>query len=272
MINIMIVGLPGNMATVFANIAIKADDINISPFSITGPEIEESEIIICDQKIELVNTKNIVLKNEIISKYKPFIAVDFTEPQAVEKNIQFYCEKEIHFVMGTTGVIVNKIIQYIEESRINAVIAPNMAKQIVAFQAMMEFSAINFPNSFSGYSLDITESHQQGKLDTSGTARAMVTYFQQLGIEYDESRITKIREPKKQLEIGVPENALSGHGWHNYVITSPDKRVQLKFVHNINGREVYAEGTLDSIRYLDKKIQIGEQGKIYSMIDVLKDN
>jgi 4-hydroxy-tetrahydrodipicolinate reductase len=272
MINIMIVGLPGNMATVFAKQAAKAKDISIIPYSITGPEVEEKEISIFEKRIELLNTK---IKSEInvaIEKHKPFIAVDFTEPQAVEKNIELYCKKEINFVMGTTGVVMSRISQKIAESGINAVIAPNMAKQIVAFQAMMEFASTNFPNCFSGYSLEITESHQNGKLDTSGTARTMVAYFNRLGINYSENQIIKIRDPKKQLELGVPESALSGHGWHKYSLSSPDKNVFFEFIHNVNGRDVYAEGTLDSIRYLNKKIENGEKGHIFTMIDVLKNS
>ena len=43
----------------------------------------------------------------------------------------------------------------------------------------------------------------------------------------------------------------------------------LTFAHNINGRRIYAEGTLDAIQFLQKKIKAGEKGKAYSMIDVL---
>jgi len=38
----------------------------------------------------------------------------------------------------------------------------------------------------------------------------------------------------------------------------------------VNGRDVYAAGTLDALRYLQRKVEAGERGKVYSMIDVLK--
>jgi 4-hydroxy-tetrahydrodipicolinate reductase len=44
----------------------------------------------------------------------------------------------------------------------------------------------------------------------------------------------------------------------------------LSITHNINGRSVYVDGTMDAIRFLDKKVHDGEKGKVYSMIDVLK--
>jgi 4-hydroxy-tetrahydrodipicolinate reductase len=40
--------------------------------------------------------------------------------------------------------------------------------------------------------------------------------------------------------------------------------------HNINGREIYVEGTLKAVNYLHRKVQGGSQGRIYSMVDVLK--
>jgi hypothetical protein len=53
-----------------------------------------------------------------------------------------------------------------------AVIAPQMGKQVVALQAVLEMMADSFPGAFGGYTLDVVESHQAGKKDTSGTAKA----------------------------------------------------------------------------------------------------
>ena len=86
--------------------------------------------------------------------------------------------------MGTTGGDRTRLLSTVTESDISAVIAPNMAKQIVGFQAMMEYAASNFPDIFKGYSLHIKESHQKGKADTSGTAVAMVKYFNGMGTPF----------------------------------------------------------------------------------------
>lgn len=60
--------------------------------------------------------------------------------------------------------------------------------QVVAFQAMMEMMAQQFPGAFSGYNLAVTESHQRTKADTSGTAKAVVGSLQRLGLEFSEVR------------------------------------------------------------------------------------
>jgi 4-hydroxy-tetrahydrodipicolinate reductase len=53
--------------------------------------------------------------------------------------------------------------------------------------------------------------------------------------------------------------------------TSKDLYGEFAITHNVNGRSVYAQGTLDAVRFLDKKILSGEKGKVYSMMDVLKE-
>jgi 4-hydroxy-tetrahydrodipicolinate reductase len=189
----------------------------------------------------------------------------------VNTNGKFYCRHRLPFVMGTTGGDRDKLAQAVEASRIPAIISPNMAKQIVGFQAMMAHAAENFPGLFKGYSLEIRESHQQGKADTSGTAKAMVGYFNELGVPFDVADIDQERDPKRQKnEWGIPEEFLTGHGWHTYTLTSENGTVQFEFSHNVNGRDIYVDGTLDAVVFLKEKLDQGVRGKVFSMIEVLK--
>ena len=79
-----------------------------------------------------------------------------------------------------------------------------------------------------------------------------------------------VRNPDEQRRMGVPEKHLGGHGWHTYTLRSPDGTVLFRFTHNINGRDVYAAGTLDALRFLQQKVDAGDKGKVYSMTDVFK--
>ncbi len=80
-----------------------------------------------------------------------------------------------------------------------------------------------------------------------------------------------ITDPEIQkTELGVPEAHLDGHGWHTYTLSSRDGTVVFSFTHRVNGREIYAWGTLDAARFLAEKINAGETGRMYSMIDVLQ--
>lgn len=81
-----------------------------------------------------------------------------------------------------------------------------------------------------------------------------------------------IRDPKEQVElVGVPEEYLSGHAFHLYYLSSPDKTVSFEFQHNVCGRSIYAEGTVDAVLFLAKKIQSKADKRIYNMIDVLRE-
>jgi 4-hydroxy-tetrahydrodipicolinate reductase len=271
-IKLMVNGLPGNMATNVVKHALEDSRFEFIPQSLTGPEITDTEIIVGSTTFSLIQPQD---REDAVAAIKEssgsFISVDYALPAAVNSNAEFYCRNNLPFVMGTTGGDRDLLIETVTASSICAVIAPNMAKQIVGFQAMMEYAARTFPNLFDGYALEIKESHQQGKVDTSGTAKAMVRYFTALGTPFKEKDIIKIRDPEDQTNMwGIPSEFLSGHGWHIYTLVSNDKTVKFEFTHNVNGRDVYAKGTLDALVFLDKKVAQGAQGQVFSMIDVLK--
>ncbi len=271
-IKIMVNGMPGNMADNVAKHAIDDDRFELIPYSLTGPEITEDKHNIDSIAVTLLRPENSEQAIDgIIEKEGAFISVDYTHPLAVNSNAEFYCKHGLPFVMGTTGGDRKLLKDTIRQSSIPAVIAPNMAKQIVGFQAMMEYAAKTFPDLFKGYSLEIRESHQKGKADTSGTAKAMIRYFNSLGIPFTEDEIFKERDPERQTsKWGIPKEYLGGHGWHTYTLVSDDRTVSFEFTHNVNGRDIYAAGTLDAISYLHKKIEDGVKGTMFTMIDVLR--
>lgn len=268
---VMINGLPGNVAKMLVSHVLSDNRLKLVEYSLTGPEITDDTCSIAGRSVSLLrpDSRDASMKS-IKQEAGDFISIDFTHPTAVNDNAAFYCRNGLPFVMGTTGGDRDALVQAVASSSICAVIAPNMAKQIVGLQAMMAHAAENFPGLFAGYSLSIRESHQASKADTSGTARAMVGYFNQLGIAFNESDIIKVRNPEEQRSMGVPEAHINGHGWHTYTLVSPDKSAVFQFVHNINGRDIYAQGTFDAVLFLSQKTRSGQSGKVFSMIDVLK--
>jgi 4-hydroxy-tetrahydrodipicolinate reductase len=271
-IKVMVNGLPGNVARTVAEHLLKDGRFELVPYSLTGPEIQESEYILDSISVKLIQSDQRASQIEQIKQSQgAFLSVDYTHPSAVNPNAEFYCRFGLPFVMGTTGGDRKELEATVVPSSIAAVIAPNMAKQIVGFQAMMEYAANNFPDLFNGYTLNVKESHQQGKADTSGTAKAMVGYFNKLGVSFSTDEIVMVRDPQDQkAQWGIPPEYLSGHGWHTYTLISEDQTVRFEFTHNVNGREVYVRGTVDAILYLSEKVQTGARGRIFTMIDVLK--
>ena len=270
-IKTMINGLPGNVAGIMARHFILDPGFELIPWSLTGPEITTDLHVVESQAFRLIRPEDAETAIiDIIRDHGPFITIDYTHPTAVNRNAQFYCSHGLPFVMGTTGGDRNALVQTVAASDISAVISPNMAKQIVGFQAMMKFAADNFPDLFKGYSLSIRESHQKGKADTSGTAIAMVELFNRMGIPFAAEDIKKERDPDIQRRLwGIPEEYLGGHAHHTYTLISDDQTVKFEFTHNINGREVYARGTLDAVIFLNKQVETGSRGEVFSMTDVI---
>jgi 4-hydroxy-tetrahydrodipicolinate reductase len=271
-LNVMINGLPGNVTRMLARHIIQTEDLNLVPYSLTGPEIEEPRVEIEGHSIELIRPEERDNRiGAVKAEWRNLISVDFTHPSAVNANAAFYGAHELPFVMGTTGGDREALRQTVIRSGIAAVIAPNMAKQIVGLQAMMAYAAETFPGLFEGYTMEVNESHQQGKADTSGTAKAMVRYFNAMGVDFEDEQIQMERDPQIQKDRwGIPEAHLSGHGWHTYTLISADQTTKFEFTHNINGREIYAEGTLEAVRFLGRHLAAGRRGQVFSMIDVLR--
>lgn len=271
-IRVMVNGLPGNMAAIMAGHVLSDARFDLIPFSLTGADIPFSEYQLGSALIWLIHPdKRDASIGDIVNNHPGIISVDFTHPSAVNANAAFYARHHLPFVMGTTGGDRKTLEDTVTASATAAVISPNMAKQIVGLQAMLEYGAAHFPDLYKGYSLKVRESHQHGKADTSGTAKAIIGYFNRMGVPFSENDICKERSPDAQRETwGIPEAYIGGHGWHTYTLTSADQTVTFEFTHNVNGRDVYALGTLDAVVYLHEKISQGIQGKVFSMIDVLQ--
>lgn len=275
-VTVMMNGLPGAMGHEISQCCIRRG-VDLASVAMTGPNMPaECEVKEGDKcvKVRLVGPKEDqkAALAKAKEEYKNLIVIDFTHPTAVNPNSDIYTALQVPYVMGTTGGDRDKLMKVTKDSGTYALIAPNMCKQIVAFQATLERMSTEFPGAFGGYDLDITESHQSTKADTSGTAKAMVGSFNGLGVKpFGVDQINKIRLPEKQKEFGVPESFLDGHAWHTYTLTSDDGSVQFAFKHNVNGRRTYAEGVVDGLLFLADKIKAGTEKKVYNMIDVLSE-
>lgn len=285
-IRIMVNGMPGPMATAAAQACLRKG-LSLSPVAMTGPDVEPCTITVSDDvtgasaEVRLIPATDDGL-DEISASLgglraavgeSNVLAIDYTHPSAVNGNAVFYAENDLPFVMGTTGGDRDRLMSDMESRGAFAVIAPNMGKQIVAMQAGLEDLAIKFPGAFAGYKLEVTESHQKTKADTSGTAKAVIASLNRLGDDsFDvEGDINMLRDDESSLAFGVPEEYLNaGHAFHTYTFTSPDGTVQFELKHNVSGRTVYAEGTADAVKFLATKVRSGMEGRVFSMIDVLQ--
>ncbi|EMS61278.1 putative dihydrodipicolinate reductase 2, chloroplastic [Triticum urartu] len=269
---ILVNGCTGKMGVSVAE-AATSRGLHLVPVSFSSRENLDKTIQVGDTDVEIYgpSAREDVLSS-VIDEYPDVVVVDYTAPDSVNSNAELYCKLGVPFVMGTTGGDQQLLYKSVQDSENYALISPQMGKQVVAFLAAMETIAEQFPGAFSGYRLEVLESHQAGKLDTSGTAKAVIACFEKLGAVFDMERMVKIRDPEQQLYmVGVPEEHIEGHAFHLYHLTSADDSVSFEFQHNVCGRSIYAEGSVDAAVFLYKKVQSMDPKRIYNMIDVLQE-
>lgn len=276
-IRVMIAGLPGKMAWDIA-LAIKASkDMELVPYALTGKEIENRSLLINGEEIQLLDSSQ---AKTLIHYFKvdgfPDVVIDASVSGAIKGNVDFYTTVHLPFVMLTTGGDLDYIREKVAEVQkhadfYNAVVSTNMAEDIVIVQAMFEYAAETFPGAFKRFTVEVEESHQNGKKLTSGTAEVIVASLEKLGTNASVEKIKKNRTPEENSAFGVPVQYHERHGYHTYSLTRDDNNVFLQFVHNINGGKPYVDGTLNAVRYL---IQVQRlrlcSGNVFTMIDVLK--
>ena len=87
-----------------------------------------------------------------------------------------------------------------------------------------------------------------------------------------QAEIVKIRDAQQQQDrLHIPDQYLTGHAYHTYNLTSEDGTVSFEFQHNVRGRQIYAEGTVDAALFLAKKVREQSEQKLFNMIDVLRE-
>jgi len=244
------------------------DRVRCCDVALTGEPVDQLRFDLRGRAVELVKPSR--------RDQTPFpdgaIVIDFTEPDAALPNVRWYAGRGLPFVLGTTGYDRTEAERLVAEAGICAVIAPNMAIPIVLIQTALADLARRFAGSMAGYRFEVTESHQKGKKDTSGTAKALVADFARLGLPASVDGIRMVRDPGvQQKEMGVPPEHLGGHAYHFYDIASQGGDVRVGLSHCVNGRRVYAEGALHAAEFLSRRLAEGSRGRVYTMTDVLED-
>lgn len=263
-INVMLSGLPGNMASEVLQTIRDRGDISVVPYGLKGGTKYQADSYTGIQLYPPERHEEGL--RQALERHPDLLVADFTTPEAVNRNAELYARMGVPFVMGTTGGDRERLYDTVKDSRVSAVIAPNMSVPLVVLSAALEYIAKQFPRALDEYSGHIRESHQATKRDVSGTAKAWRSLVEQLGVSFDE--IVSVREPTVQRDSGIPAEHLEGHGYHWIDISGND--VKLRIATAVDGRRTYAEGTVVALKYLHRKIQEGSRGEVFSMIDVLK--
>lgn len=145
-----------------------------------------------------------------------------------------WCEKhQVALVQASTGQTLPA------EVKTAVITTPNLIGAIVKFIVALGWITALYPNA----QIRIVESHQKEKKSVPGTAREIAT-----AMNVPTEEIVSVREEKKQLAMGVPEEHLDGHAYHFITIEVDGMTIRLQT--EVNGREPYGYGLIE----LGKKI------------------
>lgn len=272
---VMVNGLPGKMAAATAEEVVRRG-LTLAEEAMTGPGMSDIETVAGKHEVKLQPpSEHGACLERMHSRHPRLVIVDYTHPSSANKNVELYVAQGLSFVIGTTGGDAEAMRKAVMSNPdVYAVISPNMAKQIVAFQAMMGMMGEKFPGVFSGYSLTVKESHQAHKADTSGTAKAVVASFTDMGVDFSVDRIDRVRDATHSIEqMKVPPAYVeAGHAFHTYHLASPDNTVHFEFQHNVCGRAVYAAGTVDAVMFIAERLRSSDMSekRVFNMIDILR--
>jgi 4-hydroxy-tetrahydrodipicolinate reductase len=124
------------------------------------------------EDMELAGKADPALGTELadaIDEARPEVVVDFSVPDAVFENAKTCLDRDVHVVVGTTGMTDAQVAELGEaagKSRANCFVAPNFAIGAVLLMEASKLVARHMPDC------EIVELHHDQKLDApSGTAK-----------------------------------------------------------------------------------------------------
>lgn len=269
-LTLILSGVPGRMCREIAQLAQGDARFRLAPYAIASPRRAGAPVEVCEgyapHGLPLADALARARQEAMTGS---LLVIDYTVPAVALEHLRAYAQAGVPFVMGTTGFDRAEAVRALSTSSTSAVVAPNMAAPIVLLQTLLNEAATRFPGALEGFALTIRESHQSTKKDASGTAKALLGPLTALGARPTEPAIASVRDPQTQRALGIPVEHLTGHGWHWYTLGSPAGDVRLELAHHVNGRRVYAEGTLQAALYLVERLTAGSRGEAFSMTDVL---
>ena len=177
------------------------------------------------------------------------VAIDFSIPSAVRRNVEGIAALGVNIVVGTTGWLehVEAVKQAVEANGIGLVWSPNYSVGVNAFFRLVR-EAARLLESQPSYAAWGWEIHHSAKKDApSGTLLKSVDEMKQAGYTRP---------------IDVSSNRAGAHpGTHEIGFDSPADTITLR--HTARSREGFARGALQAAKWL-----VGEKG-FYEFADII---
>jgi len=191
---------------------------------------------------------------------REFIAIDFSHPDAVMDNIEWYAKNKVDAVIGTTNW--HKELQRVEkltlDAKIRLIYSANFSETVQMFFFLNKIAA-KLANGLGGFDASINEIHHNAKADVSGTAKSLANDI------LDKTEILYgVTGPKPDAAITIASERLAGvFGEHTVRYAKQGDRIEL--FHHADSRHGFATGAVDATLMISDL----EPG-IYNYADILR--
>lgn len=206
--------------------------------------------------------------DKVLAETKADVLVDFTNPQAVLKNIKTAIGRKVHLVVGTTGLQadeINNLRTLCEKAGVGCLIAPNFTVGAILMMQFAALAAKHFPN------VEIIEYHHDQKLDApSGTAIKTAELIEaQRGAmaQGDPNEFEKLEGARGGDFSGMRIHSIRLPGFiasQEVIFGGPGQTLSIR--HDSFSRECYMPGITLAIKRI-----VNSKGVIYGLENFLSD-
>lgn len=249
MINILMSGCNGRMGQVITRLTGQSEDLRIAAGFDIVDSIKNSypvftDINKCDEKLDVI--------------------IDFSNPDAFGKLLDYARARRLPLVMCTTGLTQAQLKQLEESSKnIPVFFSANMSLGVNLLIDLVKKAAKVLEQNFD---IEIIEKHHNQKLDApSGTALAIADSINSALEEKQEYIYDRHSRRKKRSKTEIGIHAIRGGtivGEHSVIFAGNDEIIEIN--HIANSKEIFATGALRAAKFLYNK----EPG-FYNMNDLI---
>lgn len=199
--------------------------------------------------------------SEIFDEFNPIkenknylfdVALDFSIPSAVVKNVKIVSQYKKNIVIGTTGWLNQKdiIFDIITKNGIGVIYSSNFSIGILIIKKLLQ-KLSSLLNNFDFFDIAIAETHHNKKIDApSGTAldlanEILKNYNRKKEIAYTSSDLTKDKLLISSIRLGEV------FGEHRILVDSFSDHIEL--IHQAKNRIGFAQGALLSAKWIYNK-------------------
>ncbi len=238
MIKVLMNGCNGKMGQVITRLAGESDELKI----VAGCDIND------DIKNDYPVFKNIMDCNVDVD-----VIIDFSNPAAFDKLIDFATSRKIPLVMATTGLSQDNIQRLKDASKVIPIFfSANMSLGINLVVSLVKKAAKVLEGNFD---IEIIEKHHNQKLDApSGTALLLadaINSVLQNKKEYTYDRHSQ-RKKRNANEIGI--HSVRGGtivGEHSVIFAGTDEIIEIN--HSALSKDIFGTGALKAAKFIYNK-------------------